>query len=155
MAQQAPSITEVDPVWTRITQEADAAIEQEPLMGSLIHAGVLHHDGFSAALAYRLAMKLASREMSEQILRETLDAAYTEAPEMVAAARADLVATFDRDPACHRLMQPLLFFKGFQAFHGFAFKKAEATRRRAVSSCQRLHVQQGERHQPLFPHPIG
>ena len=119
MAQQAPSITEVDPVWTRITQEADAAIEQEPLMGSLIHAGVLHHDGFSAALAYRLAMKLASREMSEQILRETLDAAYTEAPEMVAAARADLVATFDRDPACHRLMQPLLFFKGFQAIQAY------------------------------------
>ena len=31
------------------------------------------------------------------------------------AARADLVAVFDRDPACHRFMQPVLFFKGYQA----------------------------------------
>ncbi|MEL6641932.1 MAG: serine O-acetyltransferase [Pseudomonadota bacterium] len=119
MAQHASSIAEVDPVWHRITEEAEAAIVQEPLIGSLIHAGVLHHSGFSQALAYRIAMKLASREMSEQILRETLDGVYAEAPEIVSAARADLVATFDRDPACHRLMQPLLFFKGFQAVQAY------------------------------------
>ncbi|MEL6572285.1 MAG: serine O-acetyltransferase [Pseudomonadota bacterium] len=119
MVQQTSTIAEVDPVWHRITNEAEAAITQEPLMGSLIHAGVLHHAGFADALAYRIAMKLASREMSEQILRETLDAAYAAEPDLVSAARADLVATYDRDPACHRLMQPLLFFKGFQAVQAY------------------------------------
>ncbi len=119
MAQQTPQIAAVDPVWHRIVSEAESAITAEPLMGGLVHAGVLHHASFANALAYRIAMKLSSREMSEQILRETLDAAYAAEPDLVAAARADLVATFDRDPACHRLMQPLLFFKGFQAIQAY------------------------------------
>ena len=29
------------------------------------------------------------------------------------------MATFDRDPACHRYLQPLLFFKGFQAVQAY------------------------------------
>ena len=119
MAQSNPNLTEVDPVWHRIRDEAEEAIRQEPLMGGLIHAGILHHAGFAQALAYRISMKLASREMSEQILREIIDAAYAADDELVAAARADLVATYDRDPACHRVMQPLLFFKGFQAVQAY------------------------------------
>ncbi|WP_342075406.1 serine O-acetyltransferase [Yoonia sp. SS1-5] len=119
MADPRPTLTEIDPVWHRICEEAEAAIVSEPLMGGLVHAGVLHHATFERALAYRLSMKLASPEMSEQILREIADAAYAAAPELPAAARADLVAIFDRDPACHRFMQPLLFFKGFQAVQSY------------------------------------
>jgi len=119
MVQSNPNLAEVDPVWHRIRTEAEAAVAQEPLMGGLIHAGILHHQSFAQALAYRLSMKLASREMSEQILREIIDAAYGADDNLTTAARADLVATFDRDPACHRLMQPLLFFKGFQAIQAY------------------------------------
>ncbi|MGJ8587957.1 MAG: serine O-acetyltransferase [Yoonia sp.] len=115
MARPNPSVTEFDPVWQRICEEAEAAIDAEPLMGGLIYAGILHHKSFEGALAYRISMKLASREMSEQILREIADQAYIASPDLVAAARADLVATYDRDPACHRFMKPLLFFKGYQA----------------------------------------
>ncbi len=119
MAQPKPSLTELDPVWHRICEEAEAAIAAEPLMGGLIHAGVLHHNTFEAALAYRISMKLASAEMSEQILREIADTAIFQEPELAAAARADLVAIYDRDPACHRFLQPLLFFKGFQAVQAY------------------------------------
>ena len=119
MAYPQPTLTEIDPVWHRICEEAEAAIADEPLMGGLIHAGVLHHKSFEGALAYRISMKLASPEMSEQILREIADQAYIAAPELAAAARADLVATYDRDPACHRFMKPLLFFKGFQAVQAY------------------------------------
>lgn len=119
MANVQPSLTQLDPVWHRICEEAEAAIADEPLMGGLIHASVLHHATFERALAYRLSMKLASPEMSEQILREITDAAYMTAPELPGAARADLVAIFDRDPACHRFMQPLLYFKGFQAVQSY------------------------------------
>lgn len=119
MARPQPNLTEIDPVWHRICEEAETAIANEPLMGGLIHAGVLHHKSFGGALAYRISMKLASAEMSEQILREIADQAYVETPELVSAARADLVATYDRDPACHRFMKPLLFFKGFQAVQAY------------------------------------
>ena len=90
MAVTRPNIAELDPVWHRIRQEAEEAILAEPLMGGLIHSGVLHHASFERALAYRISLKLASNEMSEQILRETADEAYIDDPELTAAARADL-----------------------------------------------------------------
>ena len=119
MAIARTSIREVDPVWQRICDEGREAIEQEPLVGALIHAGILNHSSFENALGYRIAMKLASTEMSEQTMRDIATAAYEAEPELAMAARADLVATYDRDPACHRFMQPLLFFKGFQAIQAY------------------------------------
>ncbi len=119
MADTRPNLSEVDPVWSRITGEAEAAVTDEPLLSGLVHSSVLHHRSLDGALAYRIAVKLASPEMSEQILRELADEAFTAAPDLVAAARADLVAVLDRDPACLRLIQPLLYFKGFQAIQAY------------------------------------
>lgn len=108
-----------DAIWAQLCDEARAAVTNEPLLGSLIHAGLLHHHSFEAALAYRFSMKLASGEMSEQLLRELADEAYRDAPSLGDAARADLLAVYDRDPATHRLIQPVLFFKGFQALQAY------------------------------------
>ena len=119
MGQPKPNLTKIDPVWAKICDEARSAIEQEPLMGGIVHAGILHHDSLDAALAYRVAMKLASPEMSEQTLRDIANAAFAAEPKLVAASRADLAAVYERDPACHRLMQPILFFKGFQAVQSY------------------------------------
>lgn len=106
-------------IWARIQREARIAVRDEPLLGALIHAGLLHHATFDAALAYRFSLKLASGEMSEQILREIADDAFARAPELSRAALADLLAVYDRDPATHRLMQPILFFKGYQALQSY------------------------------------
>lgn len=104
-----------DPIWARIREEAKAAVAAEPLIGGIIHGAILHHDGLACAMAYRLAAKLTSPDMSEQILRELFDSAFDAAPDLVAAARADLSAILERDPATHRLLQPLMYYKGFQA----------------------------------------
>ena len=119
MAKLKTQVSELDPVWDRICREAETAIADEPLMGGLIHSGILHHKTLERALAYRVSLKLASGEMSEQILREIADAAYGAEPSLGEAARADLAAVYERDPACHRLMQPLLYFKGFQAVQAY------------------------------------
>jgi serine O-acetyltransferase len=119
MAETVRAIVQVDPVWRRVCEEAVEAIRAEPLLGSLIHSGLLHHPSMERALAFRFSLKLASGEMSEQILREIADEAYASDPEIGAAARADLMAVFDRDPACHRYLQPILFFKGYQAVQAY------------------------------------
>ena len=119
MAETRINIAPVDPVWDRITKEAREAVRDEPLMGGLIHACILHHKTLEKALSYRIAAKLSSNEMSMVILREIADEAYEEAPDLVDAARADLVAVYERDPACHRLLQPILFFKGYQAMQAY------------------------------------
>ena len=115
MAETRANVATLDPVWARIMHEAEDAVAVEPLLGGLVHYSVLHHPTIERALAYRTSLKLASGEMSEQILREICDEAYQSDPELAMAARADIVAVYERDPACHRFLQPLLFFKGFQA----------------------------------------
>ncbi|WP_102109367.1 serine O-acetyltransferase [Oceaniglobus roseus] len=119
MAKRKEQVARIDPVWSQITEEAGAAIVVEPLLGGLVHSSILHHRSFERALSFRISLKLASPEMSEQILREISDEAFANAPELGRAARADLVAVYERDPACHRLLQPLLFFKGYQAVQAY------------------------------------
>ncbi len=120
MAQQNQAkFSQLDPVWSRIREESEEAVSNEPLLGGVIHCSVLHHDTLEAAMAYRFSLKLASGEMSEQILREIADAAYADDPWLGEAARADLVAVYERDPACNRFIKPLLYFKGFQALQAY------------------------------------
>jgi serine O-acetyltransferase len=119
MAETKQRVQIVDPVWRRVCVEAEEAVRAEPLLGALIHSGLLHHSSMERALAYRFSLKLASGEMSEQILREIADQAYEADPELGIAARADLMAVYERDPACHRFLQPILFFKGYQAVQAY------------------------------------
>ena len=104
-----------DPLWDKLRQEASMIIQKDPILSGLVHSGILHHETFEKALAFRFSINLASSEMSEQILREIVDEAHEGDPSIGLAARADLIAVFDRDPACNSFYQPLLFFKGYQA----------------------------------------
>lgn len=119
MAEKRAILTRIDPVWDRITDEAKQAIAEEPLLGGLIGACVLHHKTLEKALSYRFAAKLSSNEMSMVLLREIADEAYDSCAELAEAARADITAVLDRDPACHRMLQPVLYFKGFQAMQAY------------------------------------
>ena len=118
-AQHLAEVSRLDPVWGRIRDEAERALENEPLLGGMFHSSVLHHRTLEQALAFRLSQKLASAELSEQILREIMDAAHAADPSLGEAARADIVATYERDPACNRFLKPLLYFKGFQAVQAY------------------------------------
>ncbi|WP_187429196.1 Serine acetyltransferase [Roseobacter fucihabitans] len=119
MAETNPNISALDPAWDQICLEARQATEVEPLMGGFLHACILHHKSIEKALSYRIAAKLASNEMSMVVVREMVEEAYANDPGLVQAARADLVAIYERDPACHRLLQPILYFKGYQAMQAY------------------------------------
>ena len=112
-------LAKLDPVWERIRQEAEQSIEREALLGGFMHQIILQHPDIESALSHSLAQKLASAQMSEQALHDMCALAYANEPELALAARADIMATYDRDPACHRYMQPLLYFKGFQAVQAY------------------------------------
>lgn len=119
MAKLRTQVSSFDPVWAQIKSEAEEAVRAEPLLGGLIHSGILHHPTLEKALSYRLSMKLASSEMPDQLLREIMDEAFLSDSKLLDAARADLVAVFERDPACHRMIQPILYFKGYQAIQAY------------------------------------
>ena len=112
-------LAKLDPVWERIRKEAGQSIEREALLGGFMHQIILQHSDIEAALSHSLAQKLTSAQISEQALHDMCALAYANVPELALAARADIMATYERDPACHRYMQPLLYFKGFQAVQAY------------------------------------
>ena len=119
MALSVMEINKCDPAWDRIVDEAKSSLIKEPLLSSLVHSSILHHRNLEQALSYRVAYKLSTAEMPEQMLREISDEAMRGDGEISSCARADLVAMTERDPACNSFIQPLLFFKGFQAIQAY------------------------------------
>jgi serine O-acetyltransferase len=114
-ALRKPAIGSLDPVWTAIREEARAMAVAEPRMASLVHAVILHHATLEDALSYRLAQKLGAEDVPDMVLREVAEEAFACDPSLGAAMRADISAVRERDPACQRFIEPVLFFKGFQA----------------------------------------
>lgn len=102
-----------DQTWSRMRVEAATAAALEPVLASFLHATVLNHSSFAGALSYRLAEKLADREMNAMLWREVCTQAYVDEPRIVEAALADILAVYTRDPACFEYVQPFLYFKGF------------------------------------------
>jgi serine O-acetyltransferase len=102
-----------DQTWSRMRVEAATAAASEPVLASFLHATILNHDSFKAALSYRLAQKLSDAEMNAMLWREVCAEAYESEPQIVDAALHDLRAAFNRDPACHDYMQPFLYYKGY------------------------------------------
>ena len=100
-------------------QEAEAKVVEEPILGSYFHATVLNHDSIGKALSFRLASKLDNPMLPTMLIRDVIDEALTDDSSILDSACADMLATFDRDPACSDLTTPFLFYKGFHALQAY------------------------------------
>ena len=105
----------LDPVWERIRSEAEDVARNEPELATFIYASILHHDSLEAAVVHRVADRLDRHDVSGELIRQAYADALEDDPSISQAFRADIVATVDRDPAAHRYLEPLLYFKGFHA----------------------------------------
>jgi len=109
------AITSLDPVWTIIRGEAEAIVAREPSLAGFIYASVLNHETLEEAVASRVADRLDDAALGGDMIRHAFGELFRERPEIGEVVRVDLVAVRDRDPACNRLIEPLLYFKGFHA----------------------------------------
>ena len=105
----------VDPVWARIREAAQQAAAAEPVLAGMLHATILSQSRFEGALSYHLARLAGTTEVPAALIRQIFDEALTADPAIGLAARADIVAVTERDPACTSHLDPLLWFKGFHA----------------------------------------
>ena len=121
----------VDPIWTRIREEAEAAMASEPALGSFVFATILSHDRLEDSVVHRIAQRLGHQDVDAGLLVRTFTQVVAENSDLGASFRADLSAVHDRDPACNRFLEPLLYFKGFHALvtHRFAHDLYLAGRR--------------------------
>ncbi len=113
------ALDRVDPVWARIRDEAEAVVRREPELATFIYSAVLHHDSLETAVAHRVAERLDHQDVPAELIRQAYADALEDEPSISDMFRADIVATADRDPATNRLLEPLLYFKGFHAIETY------------------------------------
>lgn len=111
----AGKIADLRNVWETLRSEATRVAVEEPPLRHLVHDVILSRDTLAAALGARLARRLSREDMPRVTLEPLLTGVFESHPEIVHGAARDLLAMFERDPACFSPLEPLLFFKGFLA----------------------------------------
>jgi serine O-acetyltransferase len=109
------SLGQTDSVFARVRLEAEEIVQREPRVAGWVSATILDQPSLEAAIICRLSARLGHEEVSAEFLRQTYLDVVAREPGIGAAFRADMLATLDRDPACTRLIEPVLYFKGFHA----------------------------------------
>jgi serine O-acetyltransferase len=127
MAAQSPiaqraSVASVDPIWAAVRMEAEEVARSEPALGGFVYATILSQSRLEDAVCHRLAQRLNHSDVDAGLIGQTFQHVLADHPELGTVFRADLAAVYDRDPACSRYIEPLLYFKGFHALvtHRFA-----------------------------------
>jgi serine O-acetyltransferase len=109
------NVESYDPLWARVRAEAEEIAKQEPALGGFIFANVLNHARLEDAICHRIAQRLDHEDVGADLIRQTFASVLDQDSELSGIFRADLAAVADRDPACTRIIEPLLYFKGFHA----------------------------------------
>ena len=109
------TINSLDDLWPVMRQEAKSKAAEEPILGSYFHATILNHKSFADALSFRLASKLDNPMLPTMLIRDVIAEATDAQMDILSAAEIDIIANFNRDPACRDLSSAFLFFKGYHA----------------------------------------
>jgi serine O-acetyltransferase len=109
------SIKQIDPIWHAIRAEAEEVVRNEPLLATFLYTTILNHQSLEQAVIHRISQRLDHPDVESELLRQTFTAMLEANASWSQILRVDIQAVYDRDPACTRFMEPILYFKGFQA----------------------------------------
>ncbi len=111
----AGTVESLDPIWRRLREEAEAVVADEPALAGFVYSYVLNHARLEEAVAHRVADRLDSNAFDGDVINRAFAEMLEDDRDYPVTLRADLVAVYDRDPACSRFIEPVLYFKGFHA----------------------------------------
>ena len=110
-----PNIKSYDPIWSQVRREAEEIGASEPALAGFVYATVLNQERLEDAVCHRLARRLQHSALDAGLLHKMFEEVLESEPSLSETFRADLMAVAKRDPACSRLVEPLLYYKGFHA----------------------------------------
>jgi serine O-acetyltransferase len=102
-------------LWARLRLEAEDAFSSERALAPLFVSAILNRPTFEDAVVHRISARLGNETVPADLIKDAFDQAAAGDETIGAGFRADILAVLERDPACERLIEPLLFFKGFHA----------------------------------------
>jgi serine O-acetyltransferase len=110
-----------DLAWQRLNTEAAELVRVNPELATLVLRTITRARSLEDAVARRVAARLAGPDVTQDVLYDAFAEAMEADGSIVAAIHADLAAAIDRDPASDRLVEPVLYFKGFHAIQAHRF----------------------------------
>ena len=105
----------IDPIWAKIREEAKEASSQDRQISGYMYSQVLSQKTLEKVLSVNLSKHIETIHVEYRIIEDLFDEFYSTDKQIQQTIRADISAVYDRDPACHRYIEPILYFKGFQA----------------------------------------
>ena len=107
--------TKLNKIWNKILSEASEIKEQEPRLNFFIDTKINNHSSLLDCFSNFIADNLKSNFLNHYELRKIIDLALENDDEIINSCIEDILANFDRDPACTHYINPILYYKGFQA----------------------------------------
>jgi len=104
-----------DTIWYALREQARSWADGEPALASFVYTTVLSQPSFESALSFHLAKKIGGRFLNHMQGREIILESLQGNAGIVDAARADLDAIYQRNPACRSHLEAFLFYKGYHA----------------------------------------
>ncbi|NBT22517.1 MAG: serine O-acetyltransferase [Methylocystaceae bacterium] len=104
-----------DALWSHMRAEAQEALKLDPALSVLLLDEILHRGSFEEAVIHRVSNRLEASALNAAAIADAFLTALANNPDISVKFRADITAYVERDPACRRLIEPLLFYKGFHA----------------------------------------
>ena len=89
-----------DKLWIKIKSEASEILLKEPTLSPLINRVILNHACLEEAIIYQLSQKLSSNDISDYVIKKFSREAFGADDTLIKNIELDLLATFERDPAC-------------------------------------------------------
>lgn len=108
-------VVQLDPVWVAVREEAEAIVKNDPAMSGFVYGNVLNQKTLEDAIIHRICERLHQPEFSADMIRNVFNEMRSDWSEWSEIVRVDIAAVYDRDPACTRFVEPILYFKGFHA----------------------------------------
>ncbi|MDG2168874.1 MAG: serine O-acetyltransferase [Opitutales bacterium] len=110
-----------DPVWDQLRQEAEKTAASEKLLSSFLEEVILSQTSLERAISFHLAQKLDCQNIPAITLFDLFLNIAREDKTIQDAIRTDLRAISDRDPASNGILAPFLYFKGFHSLTSYRF----------------------------------
>ena len=109
------SVVSLDPVWVALREEAERIVENDQSLAGFIYSNVLNKKSLEDVVIHRICERLHQSDFSGNMIRTAFQLMMKESPDWSEILRVDIGSYYDRDPACTRFIEPILYFKGFHA----------------------------------------
>jgi len=114
----------IEKIWETICKEAQVSLKKSNYMKKYFEENILSHDRFADALSYKIGAKLCSPDFELSGFISIIREQVNKFANICEYAVDDLIAFYERDPACHWFYQPFLFYKGFIALQTYRVANA-------------------------------